>query len=108
MKTRTMIMLAIMSDLAEIIVKTSKLSCSCSTDGDVLLWGPVLDKHWEFGYPYSFECRGEIIDLPHGLTRESIENCLTLNGTVNAVFRALAIKAGVPIKAADWWFFQAT
>ena len=105
MKTRTMIMLTKMASLAETIVEKSCLSSAVDFDGAHLLWGPVEDTEIE-GYRWSWQPKGKILDLSHGLTREDIESCLTLTGVENAVYRALAVKAGVAVKTADWWYFN--
>jgi len=48
-------------------------------------------------------CDGKL-DLPLGLSREEVEQYLTLQGVELALYRALAMKAGVPVKDADWYW----
>lgn len=102
-------LLILSANVAKRIVKDHELSCSIM-GSHVTLWGWVIAPAENFwgelqGSPV-VDSTGVILDLPLGLTRETIEEYLTMGGVEQAVYRALAVKAGIPVNVADWFWWN--
>jgi hypothetical protein len=99
MTENTMKLLAKSIEVAKRIVEEHRLDCSFNGNNDLVLWAEDVD-----GYVKTAD---EVnCHMPLGLTPKDVENFLSLNGAKNAVYRALAVKAGVGVKAADWFYFN--
>jgi hypothetical protein len=99
MTENTMKLLFKSVEVAHRLVEEHKLDCSFDGNGDLALWAEDVD-----GYVKTadeVDCH-----MPLGLTPKDVESFLSLNGAENAVYRALAAKAGIPVRTADWFYFN--